>query len=1102
MRRFARGAIAGAALLGIAIAPLASVGSPEPAQAADSTASAFEQGFRDPGNDARPIMRWWIGPGRMTEAEVRREIESFADGGFAGVEIQGMAAEGVDINTPVWNETMKWILQAGADFGIQIDSTIGVFWPIATPEITDVDDIRAEQRLFRAEVDVTADAGGGAYTSDAFVLPATSGQNAFDPARAYEFVAVTAAKVSGDGTALDPATAIDLAADADATFDPSTGALEWTPPSEGTWKVFYFYRQSAGHMAGTQIVIDHMSADATKAVTDNWDAAMNSDPELKRLYEENAGSIFGDSFELKSDLWTENMLSDFEARRGYDLTPYLPAMNSTFSDIGSRVRDDLYTTMTELLAENHMGEFRRWAHSHNMTLRYQAYSSQGPVFFELTRPALETDIIEVESYAMSGTNPDAYRQLSGAVNLRGDQIFSAEAAEIGQDDWRSSWTDVQTKSGTEKRHLGFMYYANRLFAAGVNKTVFHGASYRFDDPGVEWPGYSLMANMQYGNEWDDKTPMWENVDLMTDSLSRTQYVLQQGQGDVDLAIYRSMYGKGKVQSAITAVEQAGYTNDYVTPALLELDNAVPGSEDGRTVLAADGPSYKALVIEPLPASGGQNPSPAAPSEMPLDTAEKIVEWAKAGLPVVVLGERPSKVNSYPGDDENVGDADALAAADERLGEYMDELVALPNVRTADDRAGLVAALGELGVSPDAQLEQPSDVYFNHRATDDADYYFVYNDGAERTTQQLTLEGEGRPYLLDPWSGDITPLAQYTAQDGSVTVEVDLEPQATMLIALGRSGWNSTAPATAVVDTNADGAVYDDDAQPALRTAAGGELSATLTDGTTVAVEARPAQEPLKLSNWKMTLDQWTAGGDGPYDTEIVKSAEYDTAETGLVPWFDMDPENLTKASGVATYTTSFDLDRGWAEGQGAYLDFTDVADVVRLFVNDTEVKIDQLSHSADIGRLLVEGDNTVKAVVTSNLSNASKWGATCSPPQWGPAPGGDACNNRTADDNTYAFGIIGDVTVTPYTQVSTAPAETENPNPTDDPSPTTDPTDGPSPSDSSPDESGKTDSASKSEGELAHTGSPVGLGTLIAGVIAVAVGAVVYVVGRRRRRAG
>lgn len=167
--------------------------------------TAFEQEFLSPDKDAKPFMRWWIAPGRMNEEEIRREVKEFADGGYSGVELQCLElAKNCSINDETWNQTMKWILQAGLDYGVQIDCTIGQMWPIATPEITDVDDIRAEQLLLNASADFTATADAMIYTTESYVFPKNLDQN-----RDYELIAVTAAKKLADGS-YDSSTALNL----------------------------------------------------------------------------------------------------------------------------------------------------------------------------------------------------------------------------------------------------------------------------------------------------------------------------------------------------------------------------------------------------------------------------------------------------------------------------------------------------------------------------------------------------------------------------------------------------------------------------------------------------------------------------------------------------------------------------------------------------------------------------------------------------------------------------------------------------------------------------------------------------------------------------
>ena len=48
---------------------------------------------------------------------------------------------------------------------------------------------------------------------------------------------------------------------------------------------------------------------------------------------------------------------------------------------------------------------------------------------------------------------------------------------------------------------------------------------------------------------------------------------------------------------------------------------------------------------------------------------------------------------------------------------------------------------------------------------------------------VTLKGEGKPYLLDAWTGEITPVAEYQQNDGSVTLHLDFDKDEAKLIAL-------------------------------------------------------------------------------------------------------------------------------------------------------------------------------------------------------------------------------------------------------------------------------------------------------------------------------
>ncbi|MGZ0709143.1 glycosyl hydrolase [Coraliomargarita sp. W4R53] len=62
--------------------------------------------------------------------------------------------------------------------------------------------------------------------------------------------------------------------------------------------------------------------------------------------------------------WTDELVTEFRARKGYDLLPILPAL---FADVGSvtaRLRYDFYDVQSDLMAENYFGQIGDWCHEH------------------------------------------------------------------------------------------------------------------------------------------------------------------------------------------------------------------------------------------------------------------------------------------------------------------------------------------------------------------------------------------------------------------------------------------------------------------------------------------------------------------------------------------------------------------------------------------------------------------------------------------------------------------------------------------------------------------------------------------------------------------
>ena len=100
-----------------------------------------------------------------------------------------------------------------------------------------------------------------------------------------------------------------------------------------------------------------------------------------------------------------------------------------------------------------------------------------------------------------------------------------------------------------------------------------------------------------------------------------------------------------------------------------------------------------------------------------------------------------------------------------------------------DTASVPDALKQLGVTADASYTEPNYIISTHHQTDTTDFYYLYNYGnadnfptakeIQPVSTQVTLQGSGTPYFLNTWTGEVTPVSQYTRNGNSVTIPVTI-----------------------------------------------------------------------------------------------------------------------------------------------------------------------------------------------------------------------------------------------------------------------------------------------------------------------------------------
>lgn len=275
-----------------------------------------------------------------------------------------------------------------------------------------------------------------------------------------------------------------------------------------------------------------------------------------------------------------------------------------------------------------------------------------------------------------------------------------------------------------------------------------------------------------GDEWSDRfskrQPASEDYPELNAHLSRIQKALEQGVPQMDLAILRTDYAYNNqltpgglmefVQNGVYSnkahnqdayywrdleLQNAGYTYDYFSPYLLT-DESVT-SENG--LLNPDGAAYQAVIL--------------MEDEFPYEAAQKLLQWAKDGLPVVFVNNASEIVANTDVTKDNTEAGSTTGSNDgneEALAEIVKEMKELSNVKTVESESDAYEALQELGVSPRVEYKEANTKLLPvMRSAEDADYLYLYHymyEDEENYEGEISLDGIYEPYVIDTWSGNV------------------------------------------------------------------------------------------------------------------------------------------------------------------------------------------------------------------------------------------------------------------------------------------------------------------------------------------------------------
>src|SRR5882757_1650514 len=290
-------------LLGIVVLIHTSAGAVLETPAVSQTVASVQQNFVAPPDDARVMMRWWwFGPA-VTRPELEREILAMKAGGIGGFEIQPVYPLALDDasksihNLPYLSDgfldALRFTSEKAHENGMRIDLTLGSGWPYGGPQVP-VDEAAAYLRVVVVDVPMSA---------HSIVLPTIGDGESL------------IAAFAGDGTAKK----YDAARLQRIETQGIDGSITVEAKSTPRVVVFYIASRTGQQVKRAAVdaegfVIDHFSRDA---VTDYLHSV--GDRLMKAFGDVPPYAVFSDSLEVFGANWTNDLLPEFQCRRGYDL---------------------------------------------------------------------------------------------------------------------------------------------------------------------------------------------------------------------------------------------------------------------------------------------------------------------------------------------------------------------------------------------------------------------------------------------------------------------------------------------------------------------------------------------------------------------------------------------------------------------------------------------------------------------------------------------------------------------------------------------------------------------------------------------------------------
>ncbi|MDP4238174.1 MAG: glycosyl hydrolase [Bacteroidota bacterium] len=557
----------------------------------------------------------------------------------------------------------------------------------------------------------------------------------------------------------DKATVIDASKVIDITRNlASNGILNWEVP-DGNWIILRTGMTPTGTTnspappEATGYEVDKMSK---RFVEDHFHAFIGEI--LKRVPEADRKTfkmVVEDSYETGGENFTDGFLNEFKLKYGYDPIPYLPVYEGMVvnSELESdRFLWDMRRLVADKVAYDYVGGLRDISHKYGLKTWLECYGHWG-FPSEFLMYGGQSDEIAGEFWSEGDLGNIENRAASSCGHIYGKTKISAESNTCGGNAFSRYPAKIKQRG-------------DKFFAEGINNTLLHlyiSQPYEDKNPGV---------NASFGNEFNRKNTWFSQLEVYTQYLKRTNYMLQQGLNVADVA-----YFIGEDAPKMTGITDpalpVGYQFDYMNAEVIEKHMTV---KNGLITLP-HGTQYRILVLPKL-------------ETMRPELLAKLKKLVNDGA--TILGPAPSRSPSLQ--NQPIADQQVQRMAKELWGN-----VDGVNIKSHKYGKGMVIngmnmteAFALINCVPDCKLPKNNLIHYGHRTLGNGEIYFISNQTADdkQITPEFRVQGL-QPELWEATTGTYRTLAAYSQKGLTTSVPLKLAPYESVFIVFRKQAGQSS-----------------------------------------------------------------------------------------------------------------------------------------------------------------------------------------------------------------------------------------------------------------------------------------------------------------------